>query len=93
MSGLMVTFSVFYLCNTTGGVYHDCLVHDIDLICWILGEYPKQVYANAHSFSSEIADMGDVDTVAAVMKFSSGTLAMIDTSRDSRYGYDQRIEV
>lgn len=74
-------------------MYHDCLVHDIDLICWILGAFPKQVYAAAHSFVSEIGEMDDVDTVAAVMKFESGTLAIIDTSRDSRYGYDQRIEV
>jgi len=37
--------------------------------------------------------MNDVDTVAAVMKFPSGTIAIIDTSRDAKYGYDQRIEV
>lgn len=59
----------------------------------MLGDYPYQVYAAAHSFSKEIASMNDVDTVAAVLKFKSGALAIIDTSRDAKYGYDQRIEV
>lgn len=76
-----------------GGVFHDCLVHDIDMICWVLGEYPTHVYAAASSFIGEIGEMGDVDTVAATMKFKSGALAIIDTSRDAKYGYDQRLEV
>jgi len=27
-----------------GGVFHDCLVHDFDLLRWIIGEDPKTVY-------------------------------------------------
>ncbi|XP_067951004.1 myo-inositol 2-dehydrogenase-like [Watersipora subatra] len=77
----------------SGGVFHDCLVHDIDLICWMMGDYPVQVFASAHAFCEEIKAMNDVDTVAAVMKFKSGTVAVIDTSRDAVYGYDQRIEL
>ncbi|KAF6027210.1 hypothetical protein EB796_014480 [Bugula neritina] len=77
----------------SGGVFHDCLVHDIDAACWILGEFPKRVYAAAHAHNDAIKEMGDVDTVAAILKFESGALAIIDTSRDSRYGYDQRCEV
>lgn len=68
-------------------------MHDIDAACWILGEFPKRVYAAAHAHNDAIKEMGDVDTVAAILKFESGALAIIDTSRDSRYGYDQRCEV
>lgn len=27
----------------SGGIFHDCMVHDIDLMTWILGEYPTTV--------------------------------------------------
>ena len=30
----------------SGGIFHDCLVHDIDLICWILGCYPTRYNYN-----------------------------------------------
>lgn len=29
--------------KTSGGIFHDCLVHDIDIITWVLGEYPTKV--------------------------------------------------
>lgn len=34
--------SIEYL-KTSGGIFHDCMVHDIDTITWILGEYPDKV--------------------------------------------------
>ena len=27
----------------SGGIFHDCAVHDIDLVTWIVGEYPTEV--------------------------------------------------
>ena len=77
----------------SGGIFHDCAVHDIDVICWILGQAPTIVYAQAHAFLPQIANLSDVDTVAIVLKFPSGTLAQIDLSRFAAYGYDQRLEV
>nr|CAD7459065.1 unnamed protein product [Timema tahoe] len=77
----------------SGGIYHDCAVHDIDIMCWVLGEYPTQVAAIAHTHTPEIAALKDHDTVAMVLKFPSGTTGMIDLSRNSCYGYDQRLEV
>ena len=73
-------------------MFHDCGIHDIDLIMWIVGEKPTTVYAQAHAFRKEIADMDDVDTVAMTMKFPSGVLAVVDLSRYAAYGYDQRLE-
>ena len=28
----------------SGGIFHDCMVHDIDLMTYVLGEYPIEVY-------------------------------------------------
>jgi len=69
------------------------VIHDIDMICWVLGAYPTSVYALAHAHVDVISALGDVDTVVISMKFADGTLATIDLSRYAAYGYDQRLEV
>ncbi|KAL6431569.1 hypothetical protein ACFW04_007262 [Cataglyphis niger] len=84
--------SIEYL-KVSGGIFHDCLVHDIDIMTWILGEYPDKISAIADANIPEIKAIGDFDTVAVIMHFPSGTVGMIDLSRNSTYGYDQRVEV
>lgn len=76
-----------------GGICHDSVVHDIDMVCWILGEWPETVYATAHAHIPEIAALNDVDSIAVTMKFPSGAIGIVDTNRESNYGYDQRFEV
>lgn len=78
--------------KASGGVFHDCMVHDIDMITWILGEYPDKVAVMADANIPEIKAIGDFDTIAATLHFPSGTLGMIDLSRNSTFGYDQRLE-
>ena len=34
--------SLDYL-KVSGAIFHDCLVHDIDMITWVLGELPDKV--------------------------------------------------
>lgn len=84
--------SIAYL-KISRGIFHDCAVHDIDMVCWIAGEEPSGVFAQGSAFDPEIGALGDVDTVAIVLKFPSGIIASIDLSRHSTYGYDQRLEV
>ncbi|XP_069699335.1 inositol 2-dehydrogenase-like [Periplaneta americana] len=84
--------SIAYL-SISGGIFHDCAVHDIDMLCWVLGEYPCRVSAHVFAHTPEIAAIGDHDTVGVLLSYPSGTLGMIDLSRNSTYGYDQRLEV
>ena len=84
--------SIDYL-KTSGGMYHDTSVHDIDVICWIVGEEPVGVFALGSAFDPEIASIGDVDTIVVTLKFPSGVLAVSDLSRHANYGYDMRLEV
>lgn len=84
--------SIAYL-KVSQGIFHDCAVHDIDLVCWIVGEEPCSVFAQGHAFDQDIRAIGDMDSVAIVLKFPSGIIAAIDLSRHSQYGYDQRLEV
>ena len=84
--------SVAYL-KTSGGVFHDTVVHDVDMICWILGEEPVGVFAQGTCVDPEIAGVGDLDTVIVVLKFPKDIMAVVDLSRHSSYGYDMRLEV
>eukprot|EP00118_Oscarella_pearsei_P009569 m.55615 g.55615 ORF g.55615 m.55615 type:complete len:200 (+) comp34493_c0_seq1:421-1020(+) len=84
--------SVEYL-RHSGGYFSDSGIHDIDVVCWLTGEGPSSVFAQAHAFHLDVRAVGDVDTVVIVMKFPSGTIATIDLSRHGSYGYDQRLEV
>jgi myo-inositol 2-dehydrogenase/D-chiro-inositol 1-dehydrogenase len=80
--------------RTSGGIFHDMLVHDFDMLDWLSGrQVPESVTSVAHCYDPEIAKMDDVDTCAVLFKYPSGLIAMVDTCRDAAYGYDQRIEV
>lgn len=52
-----------------------------------------QISAIVDANIPEIKAIGDFDTVAVILHFPSGTVGMIDLSRNSNYGYDQRLEV
>jgi myo-inositol 2-dehydrogenase/D-chiro-inositol 1-dehydrogenase len=84
--------SMSYL-KISRGIFHDCAVHDIDMVCWIVGEEPCGVFAQGSAFDPEIEAIGDVDTVAIILKFPSRVIATIELNRHSQYGYDQRLEV
>ena len=64
-----------------------------DLLRYITREEPETVFAMAHAHDEEIKAMDDVDTVFIQVKMPSGVLCHIELGRDSRYGYDQSIEV
>ncbi|PIK55789.1 hypothetical protein BSL78_07277 [Apostichopus japonicus] len=78
--------------KSSGGIFKDSCCHDIDIICYILKEFPETVYAIGHAFNPDIASVGDYDQVFIVMKFPSGVNASIDMNRKAVYGYDQRLE-
>jgi len=84
--------SVAYL-KISGGIFHDCGSHDIDLCRWVTGEDPSEVFAAASAFREEIKAINDFDTILITLKFPSGIVASIDLSRKAAYGYDQRLEV
>lgn len=78
---------------TSGGLFKDFTIHDLDMARWLLGEEPVEVYATASCLvDPEIGRQGDVDTARTVLKTASGRLCVISNTRRSGYGYDQRIE-
>jgi myo-inositol 2-dehydrogenase/D-chiro-inositol 1-dehydrogenase len=84
--------SLEYL-RTSGGILHDCVVHDFDLVCQLAGEDPDTVFCFGSNFVPEIEAIGDLDHLVVSLRFPSGLLASIDISRFGAHGYDQRVEV
>ena len=79
--------------RASGGYFVDATIHDIDLLCWIAGERPTEVFAaGSCMFNDEIGAEGDFDMTMTTLKMPSGALVHINNSRACSYGFDQRLE-
>ena len=80
--------------KTSGGLFRDMMIHDLDMARFLLGEDPVSVFAVGSSLvDPEIGKAGDVDTAAVTLTTKTGAICQISNSRRASYGYDQRIEV
>ncbi|GLQ36003.1 inositol 2-dehydrogenase [Amylibacter marinus] len=80
--------------KTSGGIFRDMMIHDLDMARFLLGEEPNELSAAASCLvDPEIGAVGDFDTAVVTLKTPSGKLCQISNSRRATYGYDQRIEV
>jgi myo-inositol 2-dehydrogenase/D-chiro-inositol 1-dehydrogenase len=78
----------------SGGIFHDCSVHDFDAIRWVTGQEVAEVYAAGGNRGEQwFAELGDVDTVSAILTLTDGTLAVVSNSRYNGRGHDVRMDV
>jgi myo-inositol 2-dehydrogenase/D-chiro-inositol 1-dehydrogenase len=80
--------------KVSGGIFRDMTIHDFDMARFMLGEEVTEVFASASRLVAPelMARLGDYDTVMVTLKTASGRQAVITNSRQSVYGYDQRVE-
>jgi myo-inositol 2-dehydrogenase/D-chiro-inositol 1-dehydrogenase len=79
---------------SSGGLFRDMMIHDLDMARFLLGEEPEELFAAASCLVDPgIGQAGDVDTAVVTLRTASGRLCQISNSRRATYGYDQRIEV
>ena len=80
---------------TSGGIFLDCCIHDIDLVRWILGG-PKALRVSAQGtrlMYPGLGACGDVDTAAAMVEFDNGVLSTFFVSRTSHRGYEATMSI
>src|SRR3546814_16198119 len=78
---------------TSGGLFKDFTIHDLDLARWLLGEEPVRVYTAASCLvDPEIGRLGAVDTARTLLTTASGPLCVISHTRRSGYGSDPPVE-
>lgn len=80
--------------KTSGGMFHDFNVHDIDLARWFLGSEIKSVYSVGGAYKHEaFAKVNDADNVMSTCVFENGSMANILASRTAASGHDTYTEV
>lgn len=78
---------------TSGGIHIDMTIHDFDMVRYLSGSEVTEVVAYGSCANPDYAKYNDVDTTIIMLKFENGALGVIDNTRASKYGYDQRTEV
>jgi myo-inositol 2-dehydrogenase / D-chiro-inositol 1-dehydrogenase len=78
---------------TSGGIFMDCTIHDIDTARYIAGSEIVEVHTTATANDQGFADFDDVDTVLVALKFANGAIGSIENSRFAAYGHDTQAEV
>lgn len=79
---------------TSGGIFLDMAIHDIDLCRWFLNSDAVEVYAMGSTFKHpEFRAAGDDETGVAVYKFANGAMGMVHVGRTAPYGYHVETEV
>ncbi|HEY2864621.1 MAG TPA: Gfo/Idh/MocA family oxidoreductase [Casimicrobiaceae bacterium] len=89
-SGFFVRFA-----PTSGGIFLDCTVHDIDLARWFLGSpRPLRVFAaGTVAIHQGLREFGDVDNGVATCEFDGGKLACFYASRTMAHGHETATEI
>lgn len=79
---------------SSGGIFRDLLIHDLDAIPWLVGEPVVEVYASGSVLlGPAFADADDVDNAVVLLRFAGGAHAVLAAGRHDPLGYDHRIEV
>jgi predicted dehydrogenase len=80
--------------KVSGGLAIDCGVHEYDLAEWFFGKPANSVRAwNLPLVEKSLEAVGDVDNLCAVLEFAESRTAIVDLSRNCRYGDDVRTEI
>lgn len=81
--------------RSSGGIFRDMTIHDLDMARWLLGEEPVEVSAiGGRLVDPELMSaVDDYDTVMVQLRTASGRQCHINNCREAVYGYDQRLEI
>jgi len=79
---------------SSGGIFLDMNVHDIDLARWFLGSEVKTVYARGGSYVHKaFEEVNDADNTVVLAGFEDGKMAVISASRTAFHGHDTHTEI
>ena len=80
--------------KSSGGMLLDLCIHDFDMLNFLTNQKIKEIYVNGGVFIDQrLNDLEDIDNALITIELNNGVLCSIDSSRQTNYGYDQRIEV
>jgi myo-inositol 2-dehydrogenase/D-chiro-inositol 1-dehydrogenase len=84
----------FEYAKVSGGLFMDMMIHDFDMVRYLAGSEVTEVSTYGKVMMDEkLNEIGDVDVAIVMLKFVNGSIGVIDNTRKSNFGYDQRTEV
>ena len=82
-----------YVAAMPFGIFYDTMIHDFDMVRWLTGDEPVEVFAKVSTMLDERENPHrDADTAMVLLTMASGALVHVNSSFRAVYGYDQRIE-
>ena len=82
-----------YVAAMPYGIFYDTMIHDFDMVRWLLADEPVEVVARMSCMLGEKDNPHrDPDTAMVLLRMASGALVHVNSSFRAVYGYDQRIE-
>ncbi|PYH98066.1 NAD-binding Rossmann fold oxidoreductase family protein [Aspergillus ellipticus CBS 707.79] len=83
---------------TSGGIFVDCSVHDIDLILWFFGATGSSTVKSVVSSGTvalhpELKDYNDADNAVGIIEFYDGRVAYLYCSRMMAAGQEDTTEI
>ena len=80
--------------KTSGGMFHDYNVHDIDLARWYLESEFSSVFASGGAFKyPEFEKANDADNVSSSAVMENGAMVQLFASRTAMHGHDTYTEI
>lgn len=81
--------------KTSGGIFIDMAIHDIDLMRWFLSADATEAYAMGSNFKHpvEFEAAGDSETGCAMYRFDNGAMGYLHVGRTAPHGYHVETEI
>ncbi|AXY25016.1 inositol 2-dehydrogenase [Suicoccus acidiformans] len=90
----MESFIEFCKNSSSGGLFLDMAIHDIDLIRWFTGQEISKVWALGNNIAYPILDeLGDTETGAALCKLENNAIGIMVAGRNAAHGYHVETEI
>lgn len=88
------SFVKYTAANDSGGIFLDMVIHDIDLVRWIVGKEPVEVYAVGNSLAvPELQEIGEFETGVANLRFAHDMVATLVAGRTAAHGNHVEFEI
>jgi len=82
-----------YVAQMPYGIFYDTMIHDFDMVRWLLGDEIVEVFARTACMLGTVENPHrDPDTAMVQLRMKGGALVHVNSSFRAVYGYDQRIE-
>jgi myo-inositol 2-dehydrogenase/D-chiro-inositol 1-dehydrogenase len=84
----------FKFLRSSGGLLLDMSIHDFDMVQYLTGSNIKEIFVNGNVFiEPKLKELGDIDMATITLELDNDIICSIQNSRQTHYGYDQRIEI